>query len=334
MTSDNSRKIKLLKLWELLKSETDEEHPMDTVEIIERLGREGILVDRKILYSDIEVLNQYGFEVLKERGKRNRYYVMDRSFDIPEVRILMDAVQAAGFVTEKKTDELLHKVSLLAGSKQGEVLKENIARFSTVKSINESIYYSVSTIISAIRNNKKIKFCYFDYDLNRQKSYRRDKTDPERERWYTVNPVATVFDNDQYYLICYDDKHNTLANYRVDRMDRVCVLDEDITPNDEIERTDLAERKRQMFSMYSGEVRTVIFEADRGLIDVIFDKFGSRADISTTDNGRLSCKVEVQTGPMFIAWCCSFDNRLRVVSPPSVVESVKEHLTKTLEQYT
>lgn len=333
MNSENSRKIKLLKLWELLKSETDENHPMDTVEIIERLARQGIEVDRKILYTDIETLNQYGYEVLKDRGRRNRYYVMDRGFDVPEVRILMDAVQAAGFVTEKKTDELLHKIAQLAGSKRGEVLKENIAKFSTVKSINESIYYSIDKIISAVENGQKIGFNYFDYDLRRGKSYRKDKENPLNDRWYVVNPVATVFDDDQYYLICYDDKHKGLANYRVDRMDRVKILDEAITPNTSIEETDLAERQRQMFGMFSGDIKTVTFEADRRLIDVIFDKFGNRVEIFRTDKEKMHCRVEVQAGPMFIAWCCSFDTRLRVTSPPSVVEMVKEHLTKTLEQY-
>lgn len=333
MTSENSRKIKLLKLWELLKSETDENHPMDTVEIISRLAKEGIEVDRKILYTDIETLNNYGYEVLKDRGRRNRYYVMDRGFDVPEVRILMDAVQAAGFVTEKKTEELLHKVAKLAGSKKGEVLKENIAKFSTVKSINESIYYSIDKIISAVEDGCKIGFNYFDYDLRRGKSFRKSKEEPLKDKWYVVNPIATVFDDDQYYLICYDDKHEGLANYRVDRMDRVQILEEKITPNPDIENIDLAERQRQMFGMFSGEIKTVTFEADRGLIDVIFDKFGNRVEIFRTDKEKIHCKVEVQAGPMFIAWCCSFDSRLRVTTPPSVVKMVKDHLTKTLEQY-
>ena len=118
MTHENTRKIKLLKLWELLKRETDETNPMDTVEIIEKLSKEGIEVDRKILYSDIDTLNKFGFEVLKDRSRRNRYYVMDRSFDLPEVRILMDAVQGSAFVTEKKTEELIDKISSLAGSKK------------------------------------------------------------------------------------------------------------------------------------------------------------------------------------------------------------------------
>ena len=249
---------------------------------------------------------------------------------LPEER---QEMVVAGFVTEKKTEELLHKVAKLAGSKKGEVLKENIAKFSTVKSINESIYYSIDKIISAVEDGCKIGFNYFDYDLRRGKSFRKSKEEPLKDKWYVVNPVATVFDDDQYYLICYDDKHEGLANYRVDRMDRVQILDEKITPNPDIENIDLAERQRQMFGMFSGEIKTVTFEADRGLIDVIFDKFGNGVEIFRTDKEKIHCKVEVQAGPMFIAWCCSFDNRLRVTTPPSVVKMVKDHLTKTLEQY-
>ncbi len=333
MTHENTRKIKLLKLWELLKRETDETNPMDTVEIIEKLSKEGIEVDRKILYNDIDTLNKFGFEVLKDRSKRNRYYVVDRGFDLPEVRILMDAVQGSAFVTEKKTEELIDKISSLAGSKKGEILKEKVVRFGSVKSENETILYSVDTIASAIEHKNKITFNYFTLDVHREKSYRMRKDDPMAIKQYKVNPVATVFANDQYYLVCYDDKHTGLANYRIDRMEKVKELNEAIRENKEIESIDLAERNRQMFGMFGGELQTVSFEADKSLLDVMFDKFGTRVEVYEGKGGKLLCKAEVQTGPMFIAWCCSFDSRLKVVSPPSVINAVKSHLIKTLDQY-
>ncbi|MBQ3589491.1 MAG: WYL domain-containing protein, partial [Clostridia bacterium] len=252
MKRENSRKIKLLRLWEILRQETDENHPMSTNEIIARLKKEGIDVDRKILYTDIDLLNENGYEVLCEREKSNKYYVIDRSFDIPEVRILMDAVQAAGFITEKKTKVLIDKIAELAGSRRAEVLKENITEFSTVKSENENIYYSIDTIVSAREENKQIGFYYFDYNIKKEKVFRKDKKAPEVNKWYVVNPVETVYENDQYYLICYDDKHKTLANYRIDRMDRVSVLDTPINKYDEIEKIDLSKYKRQQVDMYSG----------------------------------------------------------------------------------
>ena len=331
MNKENSRKIKLLKMWEILKSQTDEEHPISTNELIERLGEEGILVDRKILYADIDLLNQNGYEVLTERSRSNKYFVEDRSFNQPEVRILMDAVQSSAFITEKKTEELLDKIAMLAGSKRGKLLKENITKFSTVKGTNESIYYSVDTIVQAIKNNKKIGFFYSDYNEKRERVYRMDKDDDTKRRWYVLNPVATVIDNGQYYLVSYDDRHEgDLANYRIDRMDKVEILDEDITPNPKL---DASKYKRKQFEMYGGDPKTVVFVADKTLIDVIFDKFGKAVRISQQENGRLRCIVEVQQSPTFINWCCSFGSRLKVVSPPSTINQIKEHLSETAKQY-
>ncbi len=333
MDLEVSRKIKLLKMWEILKQETDEKHPIETNTLIAKLREQGIEVDRKILYKDIELLNENGYEVLCQRSRSNKYYVIDRSFDVPEVRILLDAVKSAGFITEKKTEALLDKIAMLAGSKRGQVLKGNVTKFSTVKSMNESIYYSVDTIIRAKEENKKIGFYYFDYDQNREKVFRKDKRNPDKDKYYIVNPVETVFDNDQYYLICYDDKHKDYTNYRVDRMDKVSVLEDDIKEYDWLKGSDVGKYRQQLFGMFSGEVKNVTFIANKGLIDVVFDKFGSNVKVKDIGNNQIKCEVTVQTGAMFIAWCCSFSNQLKVVSPPSVISRVKEHLIKTVEQY-
>lgn len=333
MKRENSRKIKLLRLWEILRQETDENHPISTNDLIARLKKEGIDVDRKILYTDIELLNENGYEVLIDRAKSNRYYVVDRSFDIPEVRILMDAVQAAGFITEKKTRVLIDKIAELAGSRRAEVLKENITEFSTVKSDNEMIYYSIDTIVAAKEENKQIGFYYFDYNIKKDKVFRKDKKYPEVNKWYVVNPVETVYNNDQYYLICYDDNHKTLANYRIDRMEKVSMLETPINKYEQIEKIDLSKYKRQQVEMYSGEVKKVVFNASKSMLDIIFDKFGTLAKLSENSDGTVKCTVELQIGPMLVAWLTAFDTRIQVVSPPTLVSKVKEHLEKTLSQY-
>ena len=331
MNKESSRKIKLLKMWEILKSETDEDNPIETNVLIAKLKKEGIDVDRKILYADIDLLNQNGYEVLKDRGRSNKYYVEDRSFDVPEVRILMDAVQASGFITEKKTEELLSKISVLAGSKRGQLLKEKITKFSTVKGTNESIYYSVDTIVRAIKEGVQIAFNYFDCNEKREKIYRLDKEDSTQKRVYTVNPVATFIDDDQYYLTCYDDHHGgNLANYRIDRMDKVKMLDTPITPNPTI---DIAKHKREQVGMYSGTPKKITFEIDKRIIDVVFDKFGSRVKMKQQSDGKIKCEVTVQESPVFIAWCTSFGKGLKVVSPPSTIVKIQEHLKETMEQY-
>lgn len=191
MPKTNFTKIKLLKLWEILSQDSDEDHPLSTKRILEKLKCQGIECDRKTLYEDIRLLNEYGYEVLCEKGQHsNRYCVVDRSFDVPELHILMDAVQAAGFITEKKTAELVNKIASLGGSNRAEVLKTNLVHFNTTKHSNENIYYSVNEIGEAILSEKKLSFLYFDYNEKRERVFRKEGSR------YVVNPVATVFFND------------------------------------------------------------------------------------------------------------------------------------------
>lgn len=333
MASSNSRKIKLLKIWDLLSQHTDEKNPMSTTVLIKKLAEYGIEVDRKILYSDIKLLNDNGYEIMCRRSSSNEYYVADRKFNIPELLILMDAVRAAGFITEKKTDELINKIAQLAGSSRAEIMTRNIVEFQTAKSINENIYYSVYDIASAIEEKKKIAFFYFDYDTKRKKVYRKDKTDPTKNKQYVVNPLATVFSNDNYYLICYDDKHGNLSHYRIDRMDKVTMLDVPITETEQSKKFDLIKHKQQLFGMYGGDKLRVSFEADKDLLDIVFDKFGANVYITETSGDRILFTVEVQVSKPFIAWCCSFGNTLKVIAPRSVVLKIKDYLSETLELY-
>ncbi|MBQ7411825.1 MAG: WYL domain-containing transcriptional regulator [Clostridia bacterium] len=326
MKGEKTNKIKLLKLWELLSQNTDAEHPMGTPEILERLKEMGIDCDRRTLYDDIKTLNAYGYEIDCTRGASNEYSVDAGTFDLTELRILMDAVQAADFITDKKTRVLVDKIAQLAGSHRAEVLKQNIVAFNNTKSQNEHIYYAVNEIATAINEHKKLEFTYFNYNPEHERVYR--KNTQGEIKLYVVNPYTTVFSDDKYYLVCYDDKHKTMTHYRVDRMERVRVLEDDITPNDKIKDFDIGSHKRQVFSMYTGERKRVVIEAEKSLTDVIFDKFG---DIKITEKDDfIRFEAEVQVSPTFIAWCCSFGNRMRVVSPPTVVHSVKEH---TLELY-
>ena len=333
MNGQNSRKIKLLIIWDILSQHTDESNPMPTPVLIEKLAEYGIEVDRKILYSDIKLLNDFGYEVMCRRSSSNEYYVADRKFDTSELHILMDAVRAAGFITEKKTNELVNKIAQLAGSQRAEVLKRNIVEFQTAKSINENIYYSVYEIASAIEEKKKITFIYFDYDIRRKKVYRKDKTDPNKNKQYIVNPLATVFSSDNYYLICYDDKHNSLSHYRVDRMDAVTMLDMPITESEQSNKFDLVKHKQQLFGMYGGEQQQVSFEANKELIDVVFDFFKANLHIAESSGNKILFTADVQVSKPFIAWCCSFGTGMKVTSPPTVVDTVKKYMAETLGQY-
>ena len=329
MRGEKTNKIKLLKLWELLSQNTDPENPMGTPEIIARLKAMGIECDRRTLYDDMKTLNTFGYEVFCNRSASNEYYVDCGAFDLTELRILMDAVQAADFITDKKTALLVDKIAQLAGSHRAEVLKQNIVAFNNTKSHNEHIYYAVSEIANAINEGKKIQFKYFNYDCNHQRVYRKSSNGEDKN--YVVNPYSTVFSDDKYYLVCYDDKHRTMTHYRVDRMESVKMLDEPISRYGEAKGFDIGDHKRQVFSMFTGERKTVTIEADPTLLDVIFDKFGDIKVSERDDVVRFD--ADVQVSPTFIAWCCSFGNRMRVVSPPTVVQKAKEHAHELYYQY-
>ena len=213
---------------------------MGTETLREKLLEGGIECHRSTLYEDIKLLNENGYEILTRRGRSNQYYVMDRSFSNPEVHILMDAVQAASFITEKKTAELVDKISELAGSQKGLVLKKNIVQFNTTKSTNESIYYSVSEIVTAINNRQKIIFLYFDYDSNHNRVYRKNG------HHYVVSPFATIFADGHYYLVIYDNRYNKLTHYRIDRMDKVEMIEDHADmPPDEL-AFDIVNHKKQL----------------------------------------------------------------------------------------
>ena len=327
MLAQNATRIKLLKIWELLCQETDEEHPMESTAIIEKLNDMGIPCNRKTLYSDIQVLCDCGYEVLHQRGRKNSYYVLDRSFDLPELHILLDAVQAASFITEKKSAELIEKIASLAGSRSGEVLKRNIVAFNTTKNTNESIYYSVNEITLAITQGRKLSFTYFDYDGAHQRVYRKDG------QIYKVNPFATVFSNDNYYLICYDDKHNDMMHYRVDRMDQVTMLSDKSLPLPKGSRFNVKKHKKQLFGMFIGEEEKVKFEVDKTLLDVVYDKFGRDIKFSAKDDNTYVFSADIQVSPIFYGWCCAFGDKLKVVSPDNVVLGIKEHINQLKENY-
>lgn len=208
MTKDNCQKIKLLKLMELLRQETDENHPITTSEICRRLGEMGISCERRTVGKDMKVLRRQGFEIMSElKGHENSYWIADRSFELPELRILMDAVQAARFIPEDKTEQLLEKIAALGGTHQAELLQGNLVRFNTRKHSNHSIFYNVQAIEDALQDKKRLSFRYYDLNENLEKVYRMDGGR------YVTDPVALIYDDNNYYMICYSAKYAHTVTY-------------------------------------------------------------------------------------------------------------------------
>ncbi|MDE5616606.1 MAG: WYL domain-containing protein [Clostridia bacterium] len=320
------QKIKLLKLYEILVKESDESHPLSTYDLIAKLSQEGIDVTRKTLYEDIDVLNANGYEVMQLRKKCNMYYVADRSFDTAEVRILLDAVEASSFITPEKTSLLVDKIANLAGSLRGDVIKKNIAIFDTTKRDNEQIYYNVFNINEAIIERKKISFNYYKLDAKGNKLPMHDS------KPYIVSPIATVVSNDNYYLVCSNEKYENVAHFRIDRMEQVTILDEEAVLSDNLKNLDFRKRKKELFSMFMGEEKSVTFEINKEIVEVVFDKFGKSVNLSPYgDNFRFT--ADIQISDMFYGWCCALGDKIKIIAPKEVREEYVRKLRDVADSY-
>lgn len=328
MAQDNYRKIKLLKLLDMLRQETDEQNPLSTSQICAKLGQMGIVCDRRTLPRDVAILNEQGYEIMSLMvGHDKCYYVEDRSFSVPELKILIDAVQAASFITDKKTAELVDKIASLGGTHRAEILKSNMVCFNTRKHSNEQIYYNVDTLEQAIQDNKKVIFYYFNLDENGNKAYRRD------HHHYVVEPIALVFNEDNYYLISYSARHDGTANYRLDRMEAVEIIDEDICEKAIALRESVSGYTEQVFKMYGGETVEVVLEFSDNLIGAVYDKFGEETQMTRVADDKCTAAVKVQVSPVFWGWLFQFGKQMKILSPEGVSQEYKQlqELNDTVE---
>lgn len=222
---------------------------------------------------------------------------------------------------------MVDKIADLAGSHRAELLKNNIVRFNITKHTNEAIYYSVNEIERAIIEQKKVSFFYFDYNANGERVYRKAK------KRYIVNPYATIFSNDNYYLVCYSDKYKNVNHYRIDRMESVEVESDNITPTSCISSFNISEHRKQVFGMFVGKEERVSIVIENSLIDAVMDKFGEDVQLEDRGNGTAVLNISVQISPMFIAWCCSFGDKLNVISPQKVITEIKNYITQLKDIY-
>ena len=310
MADRRKSKVKLVKLYDILRTETDANHALTTYDLIDRMDKLGIVCDRRTLSSDIEDLNSIGLRVKVTRvGHKKAYYVDDNVFTVPELKILIDAVQAASFIPENMSNEIIDKISALGGTHREEVLKGNQIAFNTRKHTNNDILRTVGVINKAITEHKKISFRYFDLDENKEKVFRKNK------RRYKESPAALVFNNDNYYVVCYSSKHKKQLNYRVDRMDTTRVEEETAAPETAILTDNLAEYTKQAFRMFSGEPEEVTLQFDRSILGQIYDQFGEETKVRAITKDLLETTVQLQVSPTFWGWLFQFGNGISIIAP-------------------
>ena len=330
--AENMQKIKLLKLYELLRRETDEDHPISRMKLCQKLNEMGISSNVRTLSLDIETLNENGYEILSYlKDKEKFYYVPERELSVPEIKIILDALQAANFITEKKTEELTKKVAALGGPFKSKLLKENMVCFNTCKHTNESVYYNVDRIEEAIIGKKKINFHYFHLNEKAEREYVKDAGG--EKKLYTVEPVALIFNEDNYYLMAHSSKYpGKTANYRIDRMERVEVLEESKLSKRALALINKAAAfTEQAFKMYGGKQVEVALSFSRDLLGPVYDKFGEDIPVAFCGGEECTAEVEVQVSPTFFGWLAQFGNKMQVVSPASVKDAYRQHIREILE---
>ncbi len=324
MAKSDNQKRKLLYLRQMLEQQSDESHPLGTQEIIDALAARGIRAERKSIYSDIACLQDFGMDICVRRGPNGGYYLASRTFELPELKLLVDAVQSSRFLSAKKSMQLIEKLETLAGVHEAGSLRRQVVVTGRVKTMNESIYYNVDRIHEAIARNCQITFRYFDWGVDRQRHY--------RDRTYTASPYALCWDNENYYLIAHSARHG-ITHYRVDKMDAIRRTRKKRYIDDEARALDLSQYGRNVFSMFSGDARQVKLRFDNSLSGVVLDRFGRDSMLIPDGDTHFLFTAEITVSPIFFGWLTGFGDRAKIVFPDDVAQDYVNFCKQTLAQY-
>lgn len=321
----DNQKLKILYILDYLQKNSHESKPVRAAELIAMLqNRHGIHCDRKTVYSDVAALQEYGADIVSIPGRNGGYYIASQRFQLPELKLLIDAVQSSRFLTERKSRELIEKLCSQCNEEDARLMKRNVLVSGRVKSMNESIYYNVDAIQEAIGQNRQISFRYFDWDLGGKRRY--------RDKEYLASPYGLCQDNENYYLLAHSQRHG-VTSYRVDRMTDIRITDESRNPCPELTGKALVEHANQLFQMYSGDAVTVKLQFHRSLINVVIDRFGKDIMLIPQDEEHFTFTVQVAVSPMFLSWVIGFGDKAQILYPQSVIEACKDLCRAATSRY-
>lgn len=332
MPKNANQKLKLLQLYHILLQKTDEDHKMSMEDLLAALSRCGIEAERKSIYSDIAALQDYGLDVILQRGPGGGYYVASRQFELPELKLLVDAIQCSRFITEKKSNELIRKLESLASEPQARALQRQVYVAERVKTMNERIYYNIDALHAAISSGVQITFRYFSWDVDFSspsricKRYRRDGA------LYQVSPWALTWDDENYYMIAYDPLSAGIRHYRVDKMEQITLTDRRREGRQLFrDRFNAAAYTRKIFGMFSGEEKTVRLKCENRFVGVLLDRFGSDLMLQKADEEHFFVNVTVAVSPQFFSWVFGLGGGVRIVEPDDVRQNFAEQLAAFTE---
>lgn len=327
MSKGANQKLKLLYLTKIFREQTDEEHMLTIAEIIEKLSAYDVSADRKTLYTDFEELRHFGLDIISQQiGRQHYYYLGAREFELPELKLLVDSVQSAKFITAQKSQKLIKKLEGLVSRYEATQLQRQVYITGRVKTMNESIYYNVDKLHAALSADAQIQFQYYQWNVKKEMELRRGG------KLYQVSPWGLMWDDEYYYLVAYDAETDKIKHYRVDKMLRIQITDQKRAGKERYQSFNLPDYTKRIFGMFSGEETKVTLEADNSMAGVLIDRFGKDIMLIPQDGGRFRATVDVAISDQFLGWIVALGT-VKIVGPEAVVKKMQAKVSNLIADY-
>ena len=324
----NNQKLKLLYLIKIFTEDTDDQHALTLPQIAEKLDAYGVSAERKTLYQDFELLRDFGFDIIGQQARRNFYYHMgNRRFELPELKLLVDSVQSAKFITDKKSNALIKKLEGMVSKYEARKLQRQVIISGRIKAMNESIYYNVDKLHEAIGTDRQIRFKYFRWNIKKEMELRKDGA------WYQVSPWALMWDDENYYLVGYDAEDGKSKHYRVDKMWRISVADRKREGKEQFKAFNMPRYTKSLFGMFGGEEVKVTLEAENGMVGILLDRFGKDIPVKPVDADHFRTSVVVAVSSQFLGWIMALGDGVKIIGPDKVVARMKEEIRLISQMY-
>lgn len=326
--SRSNQKLKIMYLYQILLENTDATHSITTQQIIDKLAFCDVTAERKSIYDDIEQLRKFGINIEKvQANKTYSYRIVNRQFSLPELKLMVDSVQAAKFITEEKSNELIKKIESCASNYEASKLQRQVYVNGRVKSMNEAILKNVDIIHQAIAENSRVRFKYFQWNVKKKMVPRHDG------ELYEVSPWGLSLSDENYYLIAYDSRSGIIKHYRVDKMLEIELSDNKREGKDIYAQTNLGEYAKKHFGMFDGAEKRVSILCHNRLAGVMIDRFGQDVTLIKRDEEHFEAKVKVAVSNHFIGWVFALGEDAKIIGPESVLEKVNEEIERIIKQY-
>jgi len=311
-----TKKSRILYIQQYLSESTDDTHPVTVADILAYLEAKGIPASRKTVVQDIEQLLESGVDIVCNTGRPNEYFIGERRFELPELKLLVDAVRASRFIPPRKADALIEKLSGFASRHQAGELRRSLYTERRTRSAGDKAYITVDLLHTAVNAGKKITCKYYDWGPDKKKEYKHRRKD------YRFSPYGLVWNNDRYYAVGWSDDHGKVITLRVDRIAAPKITDEPAVPRPV--DFDMAFYAESAIQMYDGPVRDVTLACDNGMMKHVIDRFGEDVNTDIVDAEHFIAHVSVPASPTFFAWVFTFGGGIRITAPEDVAESYRE----------